>query len=50
MMEYKKQNKFDECIGERVKLRRQKFDELNNLLTEKDKITNKELLKKYFKF
>ena len=33
-------------IRERVKLRRQKSDELNKMITEKDKITNKELFKK----
>ena len=35
------QNKFDESIGERVKLRRQKSDELNKMIT--DKANNEQL-------
>ena len=39
-----------ESIGERVKLRRQKSDELNKIITENDKIISKELFKNYFQF
>ena len=39
-----------ENIGERVKLRKQKSDELNKIITEKDDITNRRLFKKYFQF
>ena len=37
-----------ESIGERTRLRRQKSDGFNNIITEKDNIINKDLFKKYF--
>ena len=37
-------------IGERVKLRRQESNELNQMITRNDKIINKEFLKIYFQF
>ena len=40
--------KFDKNLAEEVKLKRQRFDELNNMITKKDKITDKELFKDYF--
>ena len=49
-----KPGKYEESIGEKIKMRRQNkseekntVDELNKLLTEKHKIINKELFKKY---
>ena len=44
-----KQN-FEESVGERVKLKRQKSDELNEMITEKDNTIKKELFKKHFNF
>ena len=44
-----KQN-FEETVGERAKLKRQKSDELNEMITEKENIINKELLKRQFGF
>ena len=40
--------KIGERIGERVKLRRQKSDELNKMITENNKIISKKLLRNYF--
>ena len=44
----KLEQKSDESIGERVKLRIQRSDKLNEIITEKDEIINKELSKNYF--
>ena len=38
----------EEIIGERVKLKRQKFDELDKMIMEKEKIIDKDLFTKYF--
>ena len=46
----KSEQKFEESIGKRVKWRRQKSDELNKMITEKDEIISKDLFKKYFQF
>ena len=46
----KSEQKFEESIGERVKLKRQKSDELNKMITKNDKIIKKELIKNYFQF
>ena len=40
----------EEIIGERVKLKRKKFDELNKMIMEKEKIIDKDLFTKYFQF
>ena len=47
-MEKSEQNS-EESIGEILKLRKEKSDELNKLLAEKNKTINKELFKKYFR-
>ena len=39
-----------ESIAERTKMRAQKSDELNKMITEKDEIINRDLFKKYFQF
>ena len=44
------EQKFDEDIGERVKLGRQNSAELNEMITENDMIINKEFFKNYFHF
>ena len=41
---------FDEIIGERVKLRSQKSDGFNKMITEKDEIINRDLSKEYLQF
>ena len=41
---------FDEIIGERVKLRSQKSDGFNKMITEKDEIINRDLFKEYLQF
>ena len=49
----KSEQKFDESIGERVKLKRQKADavsKFNEEIVKIDKTINKELLINYFKF
>ena len=40
--------KTDESVGERVKLRRQESGRLNKMITKKDEIINKDLLKNIF--
>ena len=44
----KPEQKFDESIGKKVKLRRQKSNEFNELIVENDKIIDKELFRRYF--
>ena len=44
----KSEQKFDENIGERVKLRRQKSDRFSKIIIEKDEIINNELFIEYF--
>ena len=44
----KSEQKSHESFGERVKLRRQKPDKLNKMITKKDKTISKELFKNYF--
>ena len=44
-----KQN-FEESEGERVKLKRQEFDELNDMITKTDKIISEELFNRQFGF
>ena len=44
----KPEQKFDKNIGKRVKLRRQKSNELNELIAENIKIIDKELFRRYF--
>ena len=46
----KSEQKFDESIGERVKLERQKSDELKKVIAKNDMTINKELFKQYFQF
>ena len=46
----KSEQKFDESIGERVKLERQKSDELKKVIAKNDMTINKELFEKYFQF
>ena len=46
----KSEQKTEENIGERLKLRKQRSDELNKMITEKDEIINRDLFKKCFKF
>ena len=41
---------FNESIGERVKLRSQKSDGFNKMITGKDEIINRDLFKKYLQF
>ena len=44
------EQEFDETIGERRKMIRQKHDKLNKMIIEKDEIINRDLFKKYFLF
>ena len=43
-----KELEFEKSMPERTKMRRQKRNELNKVITEKDEIINKELFKNYF--
>ena len=40
----------EESVGERVKLRRQESDKLNEIITKKDKIIGKDLFIRHFQF
>ena len=44
----KSEQKFVEHTAERVKLKRQKSNDLNKMITKIDKIISKELFRKYF--
>ena len=44
----KSEQKPVKSVGERAKMRKQKSDELNEMITEKDEIIDKKLLKNYF--
>ena len=46
----KSRQNFEESIGERVKLRRQESDKLNEVIIKKDKTINKDLFTEYFQF
>ena len=46
----KSEQKFDESKAERVELRRQKYNELNELIAKNDKTIDKELFKRYFEY
>ena len=44
----KSEQKPVKSVGERAKMRKQKSDELNEMITEKDEIIDKKLFKNYF--
>ena len=44
------EQKAEESIGERVKLRKQRSDEFNKMITEKYEIINRDLFEKYSQF
>ena len=46
----KSEQKPDKSIAKRLKLRKQKFTELNELIAENHKIIDKELFKRYFRY